>query len=215
MGLRGGISGWVFAGVALLALQAVCVAQTSSRAAARHPEADRFVAWHDAATGVSLRYPARWNVDSAQGYSDDPLLRSSVGGDVRILVPVFARGWWFPVPSQSGGDPFVESRAFSFALLPETTDPGCATHFAAAADSGVAADVATFHGMHYAHVVSSNDGAGHSWKYDLYTTFHKRQCLGFSVRQSTDHPDEVPTFTAAQAAVPRDPMEIMRSVRIQ
>jgi hypothetical protein len=165
----------------------------------------------DPETGVSIRYPSAWKAGMGVGYGNEPLTDETTANP----NPPKARlhiGWMFPVERADPGTPTLEQVDFAYAVLPETTPDTCRKAFDDWASDG--SDEVVAGGITFHHVSFSEAGLSHSWSVELYSTFNGGRCLGFSVGDQIEHPDDKVPFSKADRAVSTDADAVFRSLRL-
>jgi hypothetical protein len=165
----------------------------------------------DPETGVSVRYPAAWKKSVGSGYGGDPLTEYTVDNPnppkARLRV-----GWMFPVKEPDLSSPIAEDVSFAYAVLPAATATACSKAFDGWGSEGT--EDVVVNGVKFHHVSYSDAGLGHSWSFELYSTFHNGHCLGFSDGDQISHPDDEMHFPRADRAVSTDADAVFHSLRL-
>jgi hypothetical protein len=170
----------------------------------------------DPQTGVSFRYPAAWTEKLAGGYGADPLEEEKGKDNASPAEQRLRVGW---VVGTDEEDKIYKSfvmngSSFAYALLPEKTAEECRARFDGWSSLGKPTPV-VLNGVSFHSVQYSDAGLGHSWQFDLYTTFRGGRCLGFSVGQNWSHSDEPFHMSKADEAVPSDSEQILKTLRFR
>jgi hypothetical protein len=194
----------------------VAVATLSLVCLCAHAQGKRGIAverYSDPETGVSFEYPSAWTAKMGLAYGDDPL-REEDGKDHKSPPQErLRRGWEYSLGTVMGEE-HVGEVSFAYALIPVKTDAECAARFSAWGGEGKP-DTVVIHGVSFYHVPYTDAGLGHSWSFELYTTFQQGRCLGFSVGSNASRSDEPFPMTDADRAVSRDAEAVMKTVRLR
>jgi len=173
-------------------------------------KATRMTTYVDPETGVTVRYPSAWTAEKSMLYGADPLVvnteKNPHPAQTRLGV-----GWDVPSLAAKDEAASVASSTFRYVVMREKTAAACAAAMNDWDEQGKPEDV-VIHGTPFHHWSYSDAGLGHSWSFELYTTFRKGRCLGFSVGNEMSHPDEIKPFSAADQKVPSDANAIFRSL---
>jgi hypothetical protein len=172
----------------------------------------------DPETGVSFRYPAA--LKATGGYGDG----LSEGGEDGTPAPVerLSVSWsYYEARKDDTGHVFTwywSTYTFAYALLPERTAKKCAARFELKDDDRYSdPKTVVLNGITFIHVsFSPEPGLGHSGDDDLYTTFHRGRCLGFSLSSDTYHNGDKPTAAQRrQANIPGGPEDTLKAVQLR
>jgi hypothetical protein len=173
--------------------------------------------YSDLETGVSFQYPSAWTAEMGNGYGGDPLKEERGKDDASLPKERFRAGWAQAGEEEDESWPVTEV-SFAYALLPEKTEKACASRFAnwnGEGDEKPGTVRQMIHGLPFWVQSYSEAGLGHSWSFDLYTTFRHGRCLGFSVGSNFSRVDERPSVSKVAESVPSDPDEVFKSLRIK
>jgi hypothetical protein len=98
-------------------------------------------------------------------------------------------GWQATEQGASPDDLVSTRQSFAYAVLRFPDAASCRKAFESRDSEGGGKDE-VLRGVSFRHISYSDAGLGHSWSFEVYTTFHAGHCLAFSSGAETAHVDE-------------------------